>query len=117
MATRVVLVDDFAAIRSMLRMRLEGNGCIVVGEAEDGHDAVRQVETLKPDLVIMDLEMPRMHGDEATREVLKRVPDVKVVGYTSSAQNASQRMLAAGAAAAFAKQDFAGLLEFVGSLA
>lgn len=116
MATRVLVVDDSDAIRSMLRMRLEHEGCVVVGEAADGVTAVEEAERLAPDLVIMDLEMPGLSGDEATVQLLKRAPTMRIVGYTSSSNDARKRMLQAGAEAAFDKQDFKGLLAYVATV-
>ena len=117
MATRVLVVDDSDAIRTMLRMRLEHEGCVVVGEATNGVVAVEEAERLVPDVVIMDLEMPGLPGDEATVQLLQRVPTMRVVGYTSSSEDARKRMLQAGAEAAFDKQDFRGLLAYVATIA
>ena len=117
MATRVLIVDDSDAIRSMLRMRLEAEGCAIAGEASDGIAAVQQVELLRPDVVIMDLEMPGLAGDEATVRLLQLVPATRVIGYTSSSQDARRRMLDAGAEAAFDKQDFKGLAAYVATIA
>ena len=54
----------------------------VVAEAGDGHEAIKLVEKLKPDLVLMDLSMPRMNGMEAIREIRKRAPETKIVVLT-----------------------------------
>jgi DNA-binding NarL/FixJ family response regulator len=67
--TTVALVDDQALVRDGLRLILELAGIDVVGEAEDGVDAVRLVEQRRPDVVLMDLRMPRMDGIEATRRL------------------------------------------------
>lgn len=117
MATRVLIVDDSAAIRSMLRMRLQHEGCVVVGEAPDGARAVEEADRLHPDVVIMDLEMPGLTGAEATIQLLERAPGTRVIGYTSSSKDARSRMLEAGAEAAFDKQDFKGLLAYVATIA
>lgn len=58
MSTRVLLVDDSEPIRSMMRMRLEEVGAVVVGEAENGRDAVTQAQDLQPDVVVMDCRCP-----------------------------------------------------------
>jgi two-component system, response regulator PdtaR len=65
----VVLADDESAIRSIIRDLLEDHGFTVLGEAGDGVDAVDRVMELKPDVVLMDLRMPRMNGLEATRRI------------------------------------------------
>jgi DNA-binding NarL/FixJ family response regulator len=80
---RVVVADDQAISRHGLRMILESAGDIeVVGEAIDGLDAVGQAERRAPDLVLMDIRMPRMDGIEATRR-LRDVPDVEVIIITT----------------------------------
>jgi DNA-binding NarL/FixJ family response regulator len=68
--TSVVLVDDQALVRDGLRLILELAGIEVVGEAADGVEGVRLVEERRPDVVLMDLRMPRMDGVEATRRMV-----------------------------------------------
>jgi DNA-binding NarL/FixJ family response regulator len=68
--TSVVLVDDQALVRDGLRLILELAGIEVLGEAADGEDGVRVVEKTRPDVVLMDLRMPRMDGVEATRRLV-----------------------------------------------
>ena len=70
MAIRVLLVDDQALLRTGFRMILDAEEDIeVVGEAGDGLEAVDQVRALQPDVVLMDIRMPRMDGVEATRQI------------------------------------------------
>jgi DNA-binding NarL/FixJ family response regulator len=70
---RVLIVDDMPQVREDLRVLLQlSNGVEVVGEAADGQEAIKQAEMLKPDVVIMDLEMPILDGLEATRQIKKR---------------------------------------------
>src|SRR4051812_580360 len=71
MTVRVLLVDDQALVRAGFRMIVgaEEDMC-VVGEAEDGDDAVRLARSLRPDVVLMDIQMPRLDGVEATRQIV-----------------------------------------------
>ncbi|MFJ2551702.1 response regulator [Microbacterium sp. NPDC087591] len=68
----VLLADDHAAIRAGLRIILEGQGIVVVGEAADGDVAVRNAAAMRPDVVLMDLRMPGRDGVSATREIVER---------------------------------------------
>jgi NarL family two-component system response regulator LiaR len=83
---RVLLVDDHAVVRKGLAALLEREpGIEVVGEAEDGTRAVRMVERLRPDVILMDLEMPGTNGIEATRQITEQHTDAKIVVLTSHA--------------------------------
>jgi NarL family two-component system response regulator LiaR len=83
---RVLLVDDHAVVRKGLRALLDREaGIDVVGEAEDGERAVQLVERLRPDVILMDLEMPGIGGVEATRQIGEAHPDAKIVVLTSHA--------------------------------
>ncbi|MBP2018735.1 two-component system response regulator NreC [Symbiobacterium terraclitae] len=77
---RVLLVDDHAILREGIRYLLSASGEVqVIGEAQDGVEALEMVEKLKPDAVLMDIAMPRMNGIEATKELKKRHPDLPVL--------------------------------------
>jgi len=83
---RVLLVDDHAVVRKGLRALFEREpGIEVVGEAENGEQAVQAVERLRPDVILMDLEMPGIGGVEATRQISERHPSSKIVVLTSHA--------------------------------
>jgi DNA-binding NarL/FixJ family response regulator len=76
----IFLADDHTIIRQGLAKLLEGEPSFrVVGEAENGREAVRKVEELKPDIVIMDIAMPLLNGIEATRQIKKIYPKTKVI--------------------------------------
>lgn len=100
-ATTVLLVDDHAVIRQGLAFLLnEEPDLEVVGEADTGATALEMVRELMPDVVVMDLTMPGMSGDEATRRVLREAPQTRVVGLSMhSDDEARERMLSAGAEA------------------
>lgn len=86
---RILLVDDHAMVREGLRGVLEGYADIqVVGEAADGEEAITQAETLVPDVVVMDINLPRISGIEATRQIKSRRPQTIVIGL--SVHQASQ---------------------------
>jgi two-component system, NarL family, response regulator LiaR len=80
----VLIADDHAVVREGLRAFLElQDGIEVTGEAADGREAVEAAERLRPDVVLMDLVMPRLGGVEAMRELRARVPEARVVVLTS----------------------------------
>ena len=80
----VLLVDDDALVRSALRLILGGDAAItVVGEAADGLEGVELVELLRPDVVLMDIRMPRLDGLAATERALALQPDLVVVVLTT----------------------------------
>ena len=83
---RVLLADDHALVRAGFRLILETEpGIEVVGEAEDGEQAVRMLERIRPDVILMDLEMPRLGGIEATSQISESHPEVRIVVLTSHA--------------------------------
>jgi DNA-binding NarL/FixJ family response regulator len=84
---RVLLVDDHDLFRTGLRNLLEDEGVIVAGEAGTGTEALRMVEELAPDVVVMDLNMPGMTGVEATRQIASLAPLARVLVLTISDQD------------------------------
>jgi DNA-binding NarL/FixJ family response regulator len=80
---KVVLADDHPLIRGAIKLKLEGSGIEVVGEAGDGRQAVDLVESLQPDVVVLDREMPGMGGLEAARRILEDRPDERIILLTS----------------------------------
>jgi DNA-binding NarL/FixJ family response regulator len=82
-AVRVLLVDDVEEVRRDLRTILTLSGNIeIVGEAANGSEAAHLTESVKPDVVLMDLEMPVMDGYEATRQIKSRFPACNVIALT-----------------------------------
>ena len=88
MGFRVLIVDDAAFMRMMLRDILSKNGFEIVGEAENGKIAVQMYEELKPDVVTMDITMPEMDGISAVKEIKTTYPDAKVVMVSAMGQQA-----------------------------
>jgi DNA-binding NarL/FixJ family response regulator len=80
----ILIVDDNERIRHLIRDMLEGeSGFEVCGEAVDGYDAIEKAERLKPDLIILDMSMPRMNGIEAAPRLKKILPETPIVMFTS----------------------------------
>ena len=102
---RVLIADDHAIVRMGLTALFDATEDIaVVGEAEDGADAVRKAVQLKPDVIVMDLMMPVMDGISAIREIREKVPESRtLVLTTSSSSDDIDRALKAGAAGAMTK--------------
>lgn len=81
---RLVLADDHAVVRAGTRELLEQQSDLnIVGEASDGEEAVRLAHELQPDVIVMDVRMPKMTGVEATRRIKAECPDVKVLVLTA----------------------------------
>ena len=79
MPTRVVLADDHVLVRQSLKSLLEREGFQVVAEASDGQEAVRHVESLQPEIVVMDISMPILNGLNAAREMSRTCPKTKTI--------------------------------------
>jgi len=104
-AVRVVITDDHAVVRTALRGMLKSFPQFdVVGEAENGSVAVAMVETARPDVVLMDLNMPVLNGIDATRIITSRYPGTKVVILTMHTDEIySRHAFQAGASCFLAK--------------
>ncbi len=98
---RVLVVDDSATVRDYLAYLLGEDPTLeIVGTARNGVDAVEQAERLRPDVIVMDVHMPRVNGDEAARQIMERVPTRIVMVTASSSRDetsAAFRALEAGA--------------------
>ncbi|WP_054028977.1 response regulator [Bacillus sp. FJAT-28004] len=88
MANRILIVDDAAFMRMMIRDILSKNGYEVVGEAQDGAQAVEKYKELKPDLTTMDITMPEMDGISALKEIKKIDGNAKVIMCSAMGQQA-----------------------------
>jgi two-component system response regulator NreC len=103
---RVLLADDHTIVRKGLRSLLDGEAEIeVIGEAEDGREAVEKAQQLLPDVVLMDITMPTLNGLEATRQIKKLFPKMKVLILTMHAtEEYVLQILRAGASGYVVKQ-------------
>jgi len=118
--TRVLIVDDQLLYAEAISVQLQLQEAIeVVGIAADGQEAIERAIELKPDLVLMDIEMPRLDGISATRWIRRRMPETKVVVMTALPDGEyGQRALSAGAEAFVPKFSHAGeLLEAIENVA
>ena len=78
--TRIVVADDHAIVRQGLRLILEGQADMeVVGEAGDGAEAIALAQEIRPHLMVLDVSMPRLTGLQATRQITKLAPDVRLL--------------------------------------
>ncbi len=84
---RVVLCDDHEIVREAIKTRMaDSNSVVIVGEAADGREVIDVVSRLEPDVLIIDVELPKRDGIEATKEVLRARPLTKVIIFTAHAQ-------------------------------
>lgn len=88
MANRILIVDDAAFMRMMIKDVLTKNGFEVVGEAENGQKAIEKYKELKPELVIMDITMPEVNGIEAVKEIKAFDSAAKVIMCSAMGQQA-----------------------------
>ena len=99
MIISVLLTDDHALVRSGIRRLLEDSGQVnIVGEADCGEQGIKLAQELKPDVILMDVNMPGIGGVEACRRILQRNPDQKIIVLTvHNEQTFPKRMLEIGA--------------------
>jgi two-component system, NarL family, invasion response regulator UvrY len=103
---RVLIVDDQEAFRSAARLVVElAAGFEIAGEADTGEDGVAMATEIRPDLVLMDMNLPGIDGLEATRQIMTALPETRVIAL-STYDEFSERAIAAGAVAFISKSDF-----------
>jgi len=84
MTLKIMLAEDHAILREGLRCLIGSQPDMeIIGEAKDGQAAVQMAETLKPDIIIMDITMPEVNGIEATRQIKANNPDVKIIALSA----------------------------------
>jgi DNA-binding NarL/FixJ family response regulator len=96
MQTRVLLADDHVLVRQGVRLLLEKEGCEVVGEADNGIEAVRLSRQTEPDIAVLDLLMPQLNGIDAAREIHQCSPRTKTLLLTARSDELLLEALAAG---------------------
>jgi two-component system, chemotaxis family, chemotaxis protein CheY len=95
---RVLIADDASMMRRMVRLALESHGRLeLVGEAEDGAQAITLAEELRPDIILLDLTMPVMDGFEAIPELRARVPAARILAFSAVGGDALNHAVSLGA--------------------
>ena len=95
MSKTLLIVDDDAVIRSALRSFVEADGYRVCGEAANGVEAIERARELQPDLVLLDLAMPRLNGAEVAGVLKREMPRVKIILLTMYADHFSEKLASA----------------------
>lgn len=105
---RVVIADDDATTRTVLRLLLQEHACIVVGEASDGERAMELCTTLKPHIAFLDIDMPKLSGNQVAKELRQLQPaiGIVIVSALSTVENVQQARLSG--ASAFIVKPFTG---------
>ena len=104
MKAKILIADDSASMRSILKDLLLRNGFDVAGEAENGKEVLELYEKIKPDVVTLDIMMPEMSGIQALKEIKKRYPESRIIMSASMGQqNLVVEAIRAGAADFFIK--------------
>jgi CheY-like chemotaxis protein len=93
---RILIVDDNASIRHVMRTLLESSTALeICGEAVDGVDAIEKAKQLNPDLILLDLSMPRMNGAEVASVLKRSMPDVPIILFTAFDEDVGKSLAAA----------------------
>ena len=105
---RIVVADDFLPFREAIREFFgEFPALEVVGEAADGHSAIEMTLHLVPEVVVMDVKMPRVDGVEATKHIKRILPDVHVIGFSLQDDTATKEAMTTAGCSAFITKECA----------
>jgi DNA-binding NarL/FixJ family response regulator len=105
----VLLVDDHALFRNGIARLLKNEpGLEIVGEANDGREAIGFAQELKPDVILMDISMPGVNGIEATRLIYKQHPEVCIIGLSMHDDPEKERAMRAAGATDYKSKECAG---------
>ncbi len=104
---KILIVDDHQALREGLKVILQlESDFSIIGEAEDGKQAIKLAQDLAPDVIIMDMDLGEMHGTQVTELILARQPDICVIGFSMHTDpNLAEAMRKVGAKAYLTKSD------------
>lgn len=118
MKARVLIVDDAVVMRMMIKEILSKNGFEVVGEAQNGADAVEKFKALRPDVVTMDMVMPGLDGIQAVKQIVAHDPNAKILMCTSMGQEALLNEAMAAGASSYITKPFqpAKIVESIGKV-
>ena len=106
---RILIADDHGVVRKGLRLQLELHKEFeVVGEAGDGREAVAMADELSPDIIIMDINMPRMDGIEATKQIKKAQPGMVIIAVSVNDTPQVRELMQKAGASAFVSKNEAG---------
>ena len=109
---RVLIADDHALVRTGFRSLLEKLGFQVIGEARNGNEALQMIQSLRPDIVLMDIAMPELNGLESTTRITSEFPNVRVIILSMHATvEYARRAVRAGAAGYLLKDSSAAELD------
>ncbi|MDK2808351.1 MAG: two-component system, chemotaxis family, chemotaxis protein CheY [Clostridiales bacterium] len=103
---RIMVVDDASFMRATLKTMLEKNGFVVVAEAEDGNEAIEKYGEIKPDIVTMDITMPKLGGLEALKGIMEADPKAKVLMVSAMGQEDKVRQAIMFGARSFVVKPF-----------
>jgi two-component system chemotaxis response regulator CheY len=101
---RLLIVDDAPFVREIVRHAVSSSNIEIVGEAENGNEAVAMAHELRPDVVLMDIVLPEKNGIDASLELLERHPEIRIVAFsTNDSDSLIMKALDAGCVSFLAK--------------